>query len=121
MARIKKGDVVVVRSGADMGKRGKVLRVLPGAGSDGGRAMVEGVRMLFKHLKRSQKHPQGGRIQRENWVRLCTLLPVDPTTDRATRVSWRVEGDGKRRVARKTGAPLEGDAKARARRAKAEG
>ena len=120
MARIRKGDLVVVRSGADAGKRGRVLRVLPGED----RAVVEGVNLLFKHLRRSQKNPQGGRVRREAPVHCSKLMPVDPTTDRPTRVAYRVEGGVKKRVARKSGAPLEGDAKGRGKRAvakKAEG
>jgi large subunit ribosomal protein L24 len=109
MDRIRKGDLVVVRSGADRGKRGKVLRVLP---SDG-KAIVEGVRMLFKHLKRSQKHPQGGRIQREAAIPLSILQPIDPTTDKGTRVAFRVVDGTKTRVACKSGAVLEGAANVR--------
>jgi large subunit ribosomal protein L24 len=107
MSRIKKGDLVVVRSGADAGKRGRVLRVLPGKD----RAVVEGVSVRFKHLKKSQKHPQGGRVQRETALHLSKLMPIDPTTDEPTRVSYRIEGDVKTRVARGSGNSLDGDAK----------
>jgi len=119
MARVKKGDLVVVRSGADAGKRGKVLRVLPDE-SGGGRAIVEGVRMLFKHMKRSQKHPQGGRIQREGAIPLSILMPVDPTTDKPTRVAYREVDGEKVRVSRSSGARLEGEKRARAERKPAE-
>jgi large subunit ribosomal protein L24 len=127
MARIRKGDLVVVRSGADKGKRGKVLRVISGGSDDAGReqpgkAIVEGVRMLFKHLKKSQKHPQGGRIQREGPVPLSILMPVDPTTDAGTRVAFRVEDGKKVRVGRKSGAVLVGAVKGgRKETAKTEG
>jgi len=113
MARIKKGDVVFVRSGADAGKRGRVLRVLP---SDG-RALVEGINLVFKHMRKSQKHPQGGRVRREASVDLSKLMPIDPTTDRPTRVSWKVEGGEKRRIGRKSGAVLVAEAKADAKAA----
>lgn len=111
MARIRKGDLVLVRSGADKGKRGKVLRVIPG--DEGGKALVEGVNLVFKHLKKSQKHPQGGRIRREAPIWQCKLMPVDPTTDEGTRVSAKVVDGRKVRVARGSGASLEGDVKAR--------
>jgi len=114
MARIRKGDLVFVRAGDDAGRRGRVLRILPAKD----KALVEGVNIVFKHLKKGPKHPQGGRVQRENWVPLSRLMPVDPTTDRGTRVSFRTEGGEKRRVARRTGAPLEGEAKVRAKSAK---
>jgi large subunit ribosomal protein L24 len=98
MARIRKGDLVAVMSGEDKGKRGRVLRIIPGTG----RAVVEGVNVLFKHLRKSQKNPQGGRIQREASVNASILMPIDPSTDKPTRVSSAVV-DGRRvRVARKS-------------------
>ena len=120
MARIKKGDLVVVRSGADRGKRGKVLRVLPGDEFTPGRAIVEGIRLLFKHLKRSQKHPQGGRIQREAAVPISILMPIDPTTNEPARVAYRFVDGSKRRFAKGSGAALDPEPKARAKKPKAE-
>jgi large subunit ribosomal protein L24 len=114
MARIRKGDLVVVRSGKDAGKTGKVLRV--DATAD--RAVVEGLNLQFKHLRKSQKHPQGGRVRREAGLALCKLMPVDPTTQRGTRVGWKLEGGVKRRVARKSGAVLEVEARTRGRKTK---
>jgi large subunit ribosomal protein L24 len=111
MSRIKKGDLVVVRSGADAGKRGRVLRIIPGKD----RAVVEGVSVRFKHLKKSQKHPQGGRVQRETPLHLSKLMPVDPSTDEPTRVSYRIEGGVKTRVGRGSGKPLDGEGKGRAK------
>ena len=104
MARIRKGDLVAVCRGADAGKRGRVLQVFPGKD----RAIVEGVGLRFKHLKKSQKHPQGGRIERESPIRLCVLMPVDPETDRPTRVSFRDVDGRKQRVAVGSGKALEG-------------
>jgi large subunit ribosomal protein L24 len=106
-ARVRKGDLVVVRSGDDAGRRGRVLRVLPGDG----RAVVEGVNVVFKHLRRSQKNPRGGRVEKEAPVPLSRLMPVDPTTDEPTRVSYRVEGGTKRRFARGSGAALDVEAR----------
>ncbi|MBM4013373.1 MAG: 50S ribosomal protein L24 [Planctomycetes bacterium] len=59
--RIKRGDVVVVRSGADKGKTGKVIRVEVATG----RVVVEGVNLQYKHMKRTQQNPKGGRVRRE--------------------------------------------------------
>ena len=117
MARVKKGDLVFVRSGADSGKRGRVLRVIP----DRGLAVVEGISVRFKHLKKSQKHPQGGRLQRETPIRLSKLMPIDPKTDEATRVSYRVVDGQKRRYGRASGTALDAEVKARGKRAKSEG
>lgn len=116
MARIRKGDTVIVRSGADAGKRGRVLRVLP----DREKAVIEGVNLVHKHLKKSQKNPQGGRIRREAPVPLSKLVLVDPATNEGTRVSYKVVGGEKVRVSRKGGAPIASEAKVRAKRTKAE-
>ncbi len=118
MARIRKGDEVLVRAGADAGKRGRVLRVLPGAD----RAVVEGVNFIHKHLRKSPKNPQGGRVRREASVHLSKLMLVDPSTDKPTRVGFKVEGGNKVRVARKGGGVIDGATKSRGdKRAKAEG
>lgn len=112
-ARIRKGDIVAVMSGEDKGKRGRVLRVIPG----NGRVVVEGINMVFKHLRKSQKNPQGGRIQREAPVNGCILMPIDPSTDKPTRVGY-VQVDGKAaRVARKSRAQITGEASAKAEKA----
>jgi large subunit ribosomal protein L24 len=103
-ARIREGDLVVVVSGDDRGKRGKVLRVLP----DAGRVVVEGVNLVFKHLRKSPKNPQGGRMRREASVHLSKVMPVDPDTSRGTRVGMRVEGGRKVRVGRRSGAVIGG-------------
>lgn len=116
MARIRKGDTVVVRTGADKGKRGRVLRVLPGRD----KAVIEGLNLLHKHLKKSQKNPQGGRIRRESPIPLSKLVLVDPATNEGTRVSWKIVDGSKQRVSRKGGAVIASDAKARAPRAKTE-
>lgn len=116
MARIRKGDLVAVMSGEDKGKRGRVLRVIPGTG----RVVVEGVNVLFKHLRKSQKNPQGGRIQREASVNASTLMPIDPSTDKPTRVSSAIV-DGRRvRVARKSRTVIAAGGKPDAKPGKAE-
>lgn len=98
MSRIRKGDLVVVRTGDDKGKRGRVLRVLPEAQ----RCVVEGVNLVFKHLRKSQANPQGARVRREASIHLSNVMPIDPSTDKPTRVSSAVV-DGRRvRVARKS-------------------
>ena len=116
MARIRKGDTVIVRAGADAGKRGRVLRVLP----DRDKAVIEGLNLVHKHLKKSQKNPQGGRIRREAPIPLSKLVLVDPATNEGTRVSWKTVDGEKQRVSRKSGAAIAAEAKVRAKRAKAE-
>lgn len=58
---VKKGDEVVVLAGNDRGKRGLVKEAMPRAN----RVVVEGVNVRTKHLRRTQKNPQGGRVERE--------------------------------------------------------
>ena len=67
---IKKGDVVVVLAGTEKGKRGKVIEVLP----QKHRVLVEGVKMIKKHLRKSQLHPQGAIIEREGTVHISNVM-----------------------------------------------
>jgi large subunit ribosomal protein L24 len=100
-ARIRKDDVVFVRSGDDKGRTGKVLRLV---GDD--RVVVEGVNIVWKHLKPTQQAQKGGRIRREAPLHISKVQPVDPKTGKGTRVKFNTENDQKRRVAAKTGTDL---------------
>ena len=79
---IKKGDQVVVLSGVDKGKTGRVLEVLV----DKQRAIVEGVAIVAKHAKPSAKNPQGGIEKKEAPIHIAKLNLVDPKTGKATRI-----------------------------------
>ena len=104
-ARIRKGDRVVVISGADKGKRGDVLRVMPKED----RAVVQGVRMAKHHRKPTGLGQPGGIIEQEAAIHLSNLMLLDPKSDQPTRVGFRVLDDGRKvRVARKTGQVIEG-------------
>ncbi len=81
-ARIRKDDVVIVRSGNSRGMTGKVLSVLP----DRQRVIVEGVNMVWKHIKPTQQNRKGGRLQKPAPIHISKVQPVDPDTDRGTRV-----------------------------------
>jgi len=81
--RIRKGDMVAVVSGADKGKRGRVLRIV----KEKDRVIVEGVNLVFKHLRKSQQYPQGGRIRREAALHLSNVMPIDSETNLPTRVA----------------------------------
>jgi large subunit ribosomal protein L24 len=103
MARhIKTGDTVIVITGADRGKTGKVLRVL----TDKGRVVVEGVNRVWKHVRPSQRNPQGGRIQKDAPIHLSNVMPVDPTTGKGVRVRFEQKDGRKHRVAVGSGADL---------------
>lgn len=105
--RVRKGDLVAVISGNDRGKRGRVLRVLPAAESGGaGRVVVEGVNVRFKHLRRSQQNPKGGRVRREMPIHLSKVMPVDGETSKPTRVGTAVVDGRRQRVGRRTGKPI---------------
>src|ERR1700684_447932 len=103
MARhIKSGDQVVVIAGADRGKTGRVLRILPVKN----RVIVEGINRVWKHVKPSQRYPQGGRIQKEAPIHISNVQPLDPSTGKGTRVKMEVRDGFKHRVAVKSGTDL---------------
>ena len=103
-ARIKKGDQVVVITGADRGRRGEVLQVMP----KDDRALVRGVRIVRRHTKPSGMGQPGGIIDKESPIHLSNLMLVDPKSDKPTKVGFRVlEGGRKVRVAKVTGEVIE--------------
>ena len=103
-ARIRKGDTVVVISGASKGRRGEVLRVLPKAN----RAVVQGVAMATKHNKPSGMGRPGGITEQEAAVHVSNLRLIDPKSEKPTKVGFRVlEGGRKVRVAKVTGEVIE--------------
>lgn len=101
-ARIKKDDLVYIRSGEDKGKTGKVLSV--DAVHD--TVLVEGMNLKTKHIKPTQQNPRGGRLQRPAPLAMCKVQPVDPKTNKGTRVKFVTEGKIKKRIAVKTGSDL---------------
>jgi len=103
MARhIKRGDTVMVIAGADKGKTGKVLRIITGKD----RVVVEGIHRVWKHVKPSRQNQQGGRIQKDAPIHISNVLPLDPTTGKATRVKFEQRDGGKHRIAVKSGTDL---------------
>ncbi|MBL7139483.1 MAG: 50S ribosomal protein L24 [Planctomycetes bacterium] len=101
--RIRRDDTVEVITGADKGLRARVLRVDPRKG----KAIVEGVNRVYKHLRRSRKHPQGGRLEIEAPVDLSNLQLVCSKCNKGVRVGARRDDDGtKHRVCRACGADL---------------
>ena len=105
MAKIRKGDRVIVLSGKDRGREGVVSAVFP----DEGTALVDGVNVVKKHQKPQQGSGvmQGGIIDMDMPVPLARLAVVSPDDGRATRVGYRFEDDGtKIRICKRTGADL---------------
>ena len=97
---VKKGDTVLVLSGNDKGKQGKVMSVDPKSQ----RAIVEGVRIISKHTRPNAEHPQGGIIKQEAPIHISNLMVVD-NSGKPTRVGrQRDEKTGKLvRYSKKTG------------------
>ncbi|MFN5757914.1 MAG: 50S ribosomal protein L24 [Planctomycetia bacterium] len=100
---IRAGDTVEVKTGNARGTRAKVLSVQP----DKGRMVVEGVNRVYRHVKRSQKNPQGGRLSREMPIDASNVLVVCTSCGKATRLGVKVGADGTRtRFCRKCNADL---------------
>jgi len=103
MARhIKRGDTVVVIAGKNKGKQGKVLKVIP----DKSRVVVEGINRVWKHVRPSQRNPQGGRIQKDAAIHISNVQPIDPTTGKGTRVRFEERDGKKHRIAIASGTDL---------------
>jgi large subunit ribosomal protein L24 len=82
LARLRKGDQVVVISGKDKGKKGKILRLLQ---SDD-KVVIEGVNLIKRHMRPTPKSPQGGILEREAPIFASKVMPVDPKSGKGTRV-----------------------------------
>jgi large subunit ribosomal protein L24 len=80
-AHVKKNDEVVVIAGSDKGKRGKVIAVLPKRQ----RVIVEGARMVKRHMRKSQQHPQGAILEREGTIHLSNVMKADQFDARASK------------------------------------
>lgn len=104
MLGLKKGDEVVVVSGKEKGKRGKILFV----DRKKSRVKIERVNIIKKHVKPSQKNPQGGIVQREGTVHISNVRIWDSKTQAPTRIGVKVSDNGKRvRYAKKSGAVID--------------
>jgi large subunit ribosomal protein L24 len=98
---VRKNDTVVVRTGKDRGKRGRVLRVL----AEKNRVVVEGVNIIKRHTRPNpQKNVKGGIVEREAPIHASNVMLLDPDTNEATRVGIKTLPDGRRvRIGRKSG------------------
>ncbi len=106
--KIRKGDVVSVTTGVYKGTRGdrkRVLKVL----TDREKIIVEGVNIIHKHMRRSQKNPQGGRVSKEAPIDISNVMLICPNCDTPTRVGRKVDVDGSlKRVCKKCSEVIEG-------------
>jgi large subunit ribosomal protein L24 len=91
-SRIRKGDTVVVVSGRERGKTGKVLSVDRGAG----KVVVEKLNIVKRHTKPNQKVKQGGILEREAPLQISNVMFLCPVTQKPTRLGVRISEDGRR-------------------------
>src|SRR5262249_13179345 len=100
---IRKGDVVIVVTGDDKEKRGRVLSVHPAEG----KIVVEGVNRVYKHVRPNQRNRQGGRLSKEMPIDVSNVMMIDPQTNEATRVGIRYTAEGAKELyAKKSGATI---------------
>ena len=115
---IRVDDIVVVITGNSRGQRGKVLAV----DREAGKIVVEGVNRVYKHVRRSQKNPQGGRLSKEMPISVSNVMLICPQTSRPTRVGFRYLPDGsKERYSKRSGASMGAVSPAKATRVKLAG
>jgi large subunit ribosomal protein L24 len=97
MGHVRKGDMVIVTSGAYKGKKGKVLRVV------GNRVIVEKVAMVKRHTRATQANPQGGIVDKEGTIHISNVALFDEKLGRGTRTKVTDDGGEKIRVGVKSG------------------
>ena len=102
-AKIRKGDKVVVLTGRDKGRSGEVISVHPSEG----RALVRGINMVKRHQRQTQSQ-EAGIISKEAPIHLSNIAIADPKDGKPTRVGFKVEGDKKVRVAKRSGETING-------------
>ena len=101
--KIKTGDLVVVISGGEKGKKGKVIKTFPSEN----RVIVEGVNIVKKHIKPNQNNTKGSIVDKPNKIHVSNVALVDPKTNKPTRVGYKVGKDNKKiRVSKKSGTEI---------------
>lgn len=100
--KIKAGDNVQILSGKDRGKTGKVIQVLFNKKRNTHFVVVEGLNKLKKHI-RSGQGQKGQIIELPAPMHISNVMLIDPKNNKPTRVTYKVEADTKKRVAKKSG------------------
>src|SRR5688500_12256533 len=90
--RVKKDDVVVVITGRDKGRQGRVLRVL----RERNKVVVEGINVMKRHMRPTPQQPEGGIVEREMPIHMSNVMLFDGKADGPTRVKYDVDKDGKK-------------------------
>lgn len=99
---VKKGDEVIVIAGKDKGKTGKVIHAIPSQD----KVVVEGVAVVKRHTKPTQKMPQGGIIEKEAAIHVSNVMPYCSICKKGVRVAHTIDNGKKIRVCRKCGKAL---------------
>jgi large subunit ribosomal protein L24 len=103
MLKIRSDDEVIILTGKDKGKRGKVRRVL-----DDNRVVVSGVNMVKKHTKPNpQAGVAGGIIENESPIQISNIAIFNPKTNKADRVGFKISGDRKVRIFKSNGEEID--------------
>lgn len=97
--KLQKGDTVMVRSGKDKGKTGKVVATHPAEN----KVTVEGVNIIKKHVKPNRAHPQGGIVEITKPVWVSKVGIVEATSKKPTRIGYKLEDGAKTRIYKSTG------------------
>ena len=109
ISSLRKNDNVLVITGKDRGKRGRILKVLASKKGGAPRFIVEGVNLIKRHTRPNpQKNVKGGIVEREAPIHASNVMVVCPDTSKPTRVGHKVLDDGRRvRVSRRSGGVID--------------
>jgi large subunit ribosomal protein L24 len=103
MQKIRKGDKVVILTGKDKGRSGEVLVVMPKED----RAVVRGINVVKRHQRQSASQ-EAGIVTKEAPIHLSNIAIADPKDGKPTRVGFKIDGDKKVRVAKRSGVSIDG-------------
>ena len=103
MQKIRKGDKVVVLTGKDKGRTGEVIQVMPKED----RAVVRGINVVKRHQRQTQNQ-EAGIISKEAPIHLSNIAIADPKDGKPTRVGFKIDGEKKVRVAKRSGVVIDG-------------
>jgi large subunit ribosomal protein L24 len=105
MQRLQRGDTVVVISGKYKGKQGRIKKVL----LDDDKVIIEGINLVKRHMKPNPRNQQGGIIEKEAPLWASKVMPIDPKTNKPTRVKIKVDENGMKTRVAKSGAVIEAE------------
>lgn len=101
--KLKKGMNVIVITGRERNKTGKILRI----DREAGRVVIEGVNMIKRATRPNQKNPQGGMVEREAAMHISNVAAIDPDSKRGVRIAFDSSSGQKMRVSRASGKVVE--------------